>query len=131
MTRFLMYVFFAILPLFGVAQQPQQMKKDFVSAFSKGETAPLKTYFKGFVNMNIPGEKGFYPQNKARWLLQDFFEKNRVGLFSLKESGFSGDNYYLIGLYGSGPARWNIYFLFSPGEHGYQVQQIDIEQKGK
>ncbi len=131
MTRFLMYVFFALLPLWGFSQQPQQMKKDFVSAFSKGETVPIKSYFKGFVNMNIPGEKGFYPQNKARWLLQDFFQKNRVKTFSLKDSGFSGDNFYLIGLYGSTGARWNIYFLFSPGENGFQIQQIDIEQSEK
>jgi hypothetical protein len=132
MTRFLMYVFLVVTPFFGLAQQQQQqMKKDFTSAFTRGETSPLHAYFKGFVNVNIPGQKGFYPENKSRWLLQDFFQKHPVKTFSLKESGFSGDNFYLIGLYEGKAAQWNIYFLFSPGQKGFQVQQIDIEKNGK
>ena len=131
MNRFLLYLILITGPLWGFAQQPQQMKKDFTIAFSKGETAVLKTYFKGFVNMNIPGEKGFFSESKAWWLLQDFFQHHKVTAFSVKEDGFSGDNYYLIGEYGSGQSRWNIYFLFSPGEENFQIQQIDIELNRK
>ncbi len=131
MFRLLFCIALVIGPVQSFSQQTRQMKKDFTIAFSKGETRALNSYFKGFVNMNIPGEKGFYPQNKSRWLLDDFFREHQVTGFALKESGFSGDNFYLIGLYSSGKTQWNIYFLFSPGENGYQVQQIDIEQNGK
>ncbi len=128
MTRYLLLFLWALLPLFGVAQQPQQIKKEFSSAFSQGKAAFLEDYFKGFVNVNIPEGKGFFSQNKAKWMLQDFFQKHKVSAFSLKEDGFSGDNYYLIGQYSSGQTQWNIYFLFSPGKEGFQIQQIDIEQ---
>ena len=131
MNRFLIYLLLITGPLWGFAQQPRQMKKDFTTAFSKGETAVLKAYFKGFVNMNIPGEKGFFSENKARWLLDDFFQKHKPSAFSLKEDGFSGDNYYLIGEYSSGQSRWNVYFLFSPDEKSFQIQQIDIELNRK
>jgi hypothetical protein len=118
-------------PVIGFSQHPQQIKKDFTTAFSTGNTSTLKGYFKGFVNINIPGKKGFYSDTKAKWLLQDFFQKHEVKGFSLKENGYSGDNYYLIGQYGSGATLWNVYFLFSPGEKDFQIQQMDIEQIGK
>jgi hypothetical protein len=128
MAKLLLY--FLFLGLLPVAQAPntQQMKKDFTTAFSKGDTSPLQNYFKGFVNMNIPGNNGFFSETKAQWLLQDFFKKNKVSGFSLKEEGFAGVNYYFIGLYHSHQTRWNIYFLFSPGNNGFQIQQIDIEE---
>ncbi len=116
------------LPILGFSQQPQQIKKDFTAAFSNGNTETLKSYFKGFVNINIPGNKGFYSDTKAQWLLEDFFKKHKATGFSLKENGYSGDNYYLIGQYSSGQSRWNIYFLFSPGEDNFQIQKMDIEQ---
>lgn len=127
---FLVFVLISC-PLLGFSQQPQQIKKDFVAAFSNGSSSTLKSYFKGFVNINIPGEKGFYSDSKAKWLLHDFFQKHKAREFSLKESGFSGDNFYLIGKYSSGQTLWNVYFLFSPGESNFQIQQMDIEQIGK
>ena len=115
------------IPLYGFSQQPKQIKKDFTAAFLNGNASTLKGYFKGFVNVTIPGEKGFFSNTKAKWLLQDFFQKHKVKAFSLKENGYSGDNYYLIGLYNSGQSSWNIYFLFSPGANSFQIQQMDIE----
>ncbi len=115
-------------PVLGFSQHPQQIKKDFVAAFSNGNSSPLKKYFTGFVNINLPGEKGFCSDTKAKWLLHDFFQKHKAMKFSLKESGFSGDNFYLIGKYSSGQTLWNVYFLFSPGESNFQIQQMDIEQ---
>ncbi len=128
MKGFFLFLLLINWPVLGFSQQPQQIKKDFTAAFSNGNTRMLKSYFKGFVNMNIPGEKGFFSDTKASWLLQDFFQKHKVKEFSLKENGYSGDNYYLIGQYSSGATLWNVYFLFSPGEKNFQIQQIDIEQ---
>ena len=131
MKRFLLYLILITGPLYGFSQQPHQMKTDFTRAFSKGEAALLQNYFKGFVNVNMPGEKGFFSGSKAKWLLQDFFKKHEATAFSLKDDGFSGDNYYFIGEYTSGQSLWNIYFLFSPGEKGFQIQQINIELNKK
>ncbi len=114
--------------LLAFSQEPQQLKKDFISTFTYGEMSHLETYFNGFVNMNIPGGKGFYSDTKAKWLLRDFFQKYKAKGFLLKENGYSGDNYYLIGQYSSHTVRWNVYFLFSPKDHNFQIQQIDIEQ---
>ena len=125
-----LYLFLLLInwPVLGFSQQPKQIKKDFTAAFSNGNMSMLKSYFKGFVDINIPGEKGFYSDTKASWLLQDFFQKHKVKGFSLKENGYSGDNYYLIGEYSSGTTLWNVYFLFSPGENNFQIQQMDIEK---
>ncbi len=131
MFRLLFCIALVLGPMQSFSQPTQQMRKDFTTAFSKGDTDALHPYFKGFVNMNIPGEKGFYSQSKSRWLLEDFFREHKVSAFALKESGFSGDNYYFIGLYTSGTRQWNVYFVFSPGKNGYQVQQIDIEKNEK
>jgi len=128
MKDFFLLLLFISWPVFGFSQHTQQIKKDFTTAFSTGNTSTLKSYFKGFVNINIPGEKGFYSDTKAKWLLQDFFHKYEVRAFSLKENGYSGDNYYLIGQYSSGVTLWNVYFLFSPGKSDFQIQQMDIEQ---
>jgi hypothetical protein len=118
------------LPLAGLSQtQPQQIKTAVTQSFSKASTGALEKYFEGFVSVNMPGEKGFYSQSKAKWLLQDFFQKYPSKGFSLKESGFSGNNYYLIGQYNAGKSKWNVYFLFSPGnQEKFQIQQIDIEK---
>ncbi len=128
MNHFFLLLLLVCLPALGFSQQPQQIKKGFVTAFSHGDTGPIENYFKGFVDVNIPGEKGFFSDTKAKWLLQNFFQKYKVKEFSLKENGFSGNNYYLIGQYNSGTTKWNIYFLFSPGKHDFQIQQMDIEQ---
>jgi len=128
MKDFFLLLLLVSWPVIGFSQHPQQIKKDFVTAFSNGNSSTLKSYFKGFVNINIPGEKGFYSDTKAKWLLQDFFQKYEVKGFSLKENGYSGDNYYLIGQYSSGQTLWNVYFLFSPGGKDFQIQQMDIEQ---
>ena len=127
MKDFFLFLLLVSWPVLGFSQQPQQIKKDFTAAFSNGEISPLESYFKGFVNVNISGEKGFYSHTKAIWLVQDFLQKHKAKGFSLKENGYSGDNYYLIGQYSSRQSRWNIYFLFSPGENNFQIQQIDIE----
>lgn len=128
MKNFFLLLLLVSWPVLGFSQQPKQIKKDFVAAFSNRNSNSLKSYFKGFVNINIPGEKGFHSDAKAKWLLQDFFQKYEVKWFSLKENGYSGDNYYLIGQYSSGETLWNVYFLFSPGKNGFQIQQMDIEQ---
>jgi hypothetical protein len=125
---FILFLLLISWPVLGFSQQPQQIKRDFTAAFSNGNTSTLNIYFKGFVNINIPGKKGFYSDTKAKWLLQDFFQKHKAKGFLLKENGYSGDNYYLIGQFSSGQNRWNIYFLFSPGENNFQIQQMDIEQ---
>ncbi len=128
MVRLFLLLMLTSWPVTGLPQQSQQIKKDFVSAFSNGNTRLLDNYFHGFINMTLSGKKGFYPDIKAKWLLEDFFQKHKVSRFTLKESGYSGDNYYLIGIYDSGTTQWNVYFLFSPGEKKFQIQQMDIEQ---
>ena len=129
MKSFVLFLLLAGWPAWGFSQQKQQqIKKDFTTSFSNGNAAQLKKYFKGFVNINLPGEKGFFAQEKSQWLLQQFFQNHKAAGFSLKENGYSGDNYYLIGQYSSDTTLWNVYFLFSPGESNFQVQQMDIEQ---
>jgi len=128
MKNFFLLLLFISWPVFGFSQHTQHIKKDFTTAFSTGNISALKSYFNGFVNINIPGEKGFYSDTKAKWLLQNFLHKYEVRSFSLKENGYSGDNYYLIGQYSSGVTLWNVYFLFSPGKNDFQIQQMDIEQ---
>ena len=127
MKGFILFLLIISWPVLGFSQHSQQIKMDFSTAFSKGNTSTLESYFKGFVNMNIPGNKGFFSDTKAKWLLQDFFQEHKAKGFSLKDNGYSGDNYFLIGQYSSGHDRWNVYFLFSPGENNFQIQQIDIE----
>ena len=127
-TRIFLFLSFLGWSLLAFSQEPQQLKKDFISTFTNGEMSHLNAYFNGFVSMNIPEGKGFYSDTKAKWLLQDFFQKYKAKEFLLKENGYSGDNYYLIGQYSSHTSRWNVYFLFSPKDHNFQIQQIDIEQ---
>jgi len=128
MTKLLLYVLLIGLPSLALPQNTQQIKKDFTAAFSKGKASTLQSYFKSFVKLNISENSGFFSESKSFWILKDFFKKNNVSKFTLKESGFAGDNYYLIGIYTSGNRQWNVYGLFGPGKNGYQIQQLDIEE---
>ncbi len=112
-ARVFLFLSFLGWSLSAFSQEPQQLKKDFVSSFTYGEMSHLKVYFNGFVNMNIPGGKGFYSDTKAKWLLQDFFQKYKAKEFLLKENGYSGDNYYLIGQYSSHTTHFGMSIFYS------------------
>ena len=104
-----------------------QIKSDVTKACSTGEVAYLSPYIRGFVVVHMPGNSGMTSAERCRSLLKDFFRKNPPGKFELKETGKTGENFFLIGTLWSGQKKWNMYFLLAPQQGRYQLQQIDIQ----
>ena len=122
-------LFFVLLAFPALSQNTEQVKKDFVQAFNAGKSSDMKPYFQGFVSLNIPGSTGLYTAVRSQSQLQHFFDKYPVSRFSMKEDGFTGKKYFLIGCFYSGRKSWNVYFLMVPQGKSYCVQQIEIEEK--
>ncbi len=110
------------------SQSKDQVRQDFVETFSSGKSAGMQKYFEGFVSVDIPGSTGFFTAVRSLSQLQDFFDKNRVSRFSLKEDGFTGKKYFLIGNFRSGKKNWNVYILMVPKAASYCIQQMEIEE---
>lgn len=109
-------------------QNTEQVKKDFVRTFSTGNASGMQKYFEGFVSVDIPDNMGLYTAVRSQSQLQGFFEKNRVSSFSLKQEGFTGKKFFLIGCYHSKAKSWNVYFLMIPKAKSYCIQQMEIEE---
>ena len=122
-------LFFVLLAIPVLSQNTVQVKKDFVSAFNSGKSSEMKPYFQGFVSVNIPGSSGLYTAIRSQSQLQHFFDKYPVSRFSMKEDGFTGKKYFLIGCFYSGKKSWNVYFLMVPEGKSYFIQQMEIEEK--
>lgn len=110
------------------SQNKDQIKQDFVKAFKTGESSHLQKYFEGFVGVNIPGTIGLYTAARSKSQLQEFLKKHPAGHFSLEETGFTGENYFLIGSLWYAKKKWNVYFLMAPKNGSYHIQQIEIEE---
>lgn len=123
------FVLAAVLFLFaGLHQQSkEQIKSDVVNACSTGNLTFLDAYFQGFVVAHMPGSNGLTSAERCRSLLKTFFNAHPPGQFVLRETGMSGQNFFLIGTFHSGKKKWNMYFMLSPQQGRYQLQQIDIQ----
>lgn len=118
----------AMITLPGLSQNTEQVQKDFVKTFSSGKSSGLQKYFEGFVSVDIPGTTGLYTAVRSQSQLQGFFDKNPVSSFSLKQDGFTGKKYFLIGCFYSGNKSWYVYFLMVPNGGSYCIQQMEIEE---
>ncbi|MBN2615097.1 MAG: DUF4783 domain-containing protein [Bacteroidales bacterium] len=123
------FVLTAVLFLFGGVQQQSrdQVKNDVVKTCSTGDLSFIDLYFQGFVVAHIPGSNGLTSAERCRSLLKTFFNTHPASQFILRETGMSGQNYFLIGTFHSGKRKWNMYFMLSPQNGQYQLQQIDIQ----
>ena len=122
-------LFVVLLAFPALSQNTEQVKKDFVSTFNTGKSSEMKPYFQGFVSVNIPGSTGLFTAVRSQSKLQHFFEKYPVSSFSMKEDGFTGKKYFLIGCFHSGKKSWNVYLLMVPEGKSYCIQQMEIEEK--
>lgn len=122
------FVLAAVLFLFAGAQQSKdQVKNDVVQTCSTGDLTFLDPYLKGFVVAHMPGSNGLTSAERCRSLLKTFFNAHSPKQFVLRETGMSGQNFFLIGTFHSGKKKWNMYFMLSPQKDRYQLQQIDIQ----
>lgn len=127
-TSLALTILLAMLAFPAFSQNTEQVKKDFVKTFKSGKASDMQPYFNGFVNVDIPGSTGLYTAVRSQSQLQDFFDKHPVSRFSMKESGFTGKKYFLIGSFLSGDRSWNVYILMVPKNKSYCIQQMEIEQ---
>jgi len=121
-------VLLVMIALPSLSQNKDDVKQDFVKTFSSGKSAGMQKYFEGFVSIDIPGTTGLFTAVRSQSQLQEFFDKNPVSHFSLKEDGFTGKKYFLIGSFQSSSKSWNVYILMVPKSGSYYIQQIQIEE---
>ncbi|MBN2638770.1 MAG: DUF4783 domain-containing protein [Bacteroidales bacterium] len=122
------FAFAALLFLLvGFQQGKDGVKEDLVSTCSTGDLSFLDPYLQGFVVAHVPGSNGLTSAERCRSLLKDFFGKNVPDRFELRDTGMSGQNFFLIGTLHSGRKKWNLYFMLAPQKGKYQLQQIDIQ----
>lgn len=120
-------LFLVLIAFPAFSQGTAQVKKDFIKTFQSGKASDMQSYFQGFVSVNVQGNTGLYTAVRSQSQLQHFFDKYPVSRFSMKEDGFTGKKYFLIGCFYSGHKSWNVYFLLVPRGKGYCIQQIEIE----
>jgi len=125
----LVFIFlFASISFAGFSQNRDKVKADFVKAFVSGRSATLEAYFEGFASVQLPDHSGLFPATRSKIYLETFLKDHPVKKFSLKKSGTTNDDYFLIGLLECHSTSWNVYFLFSPNKGNYKIQQIEIEE---
>lgn len=79
----------------------------------------------------MPGHAGLFPAGKSKIYLNDFIKNHPANSFQLMKSGYTGDNFYLIGNLKSGSHIWTIYLLFDIKDPQATIQQIEIEKTEK
>jgi len=115
----------------GFSQQTTQIKSDFIQSFRQSKASYLNPYFKGYTSIQMPGHAGLFPAGKSKIYLNDFIKKHPAHSFQLMKSGYTGDNFYLIGNLKSDNHTWTIYLLFDIKDPQATIQQIEIEKTEK
>jgi hypothetical protein len=93
-----------------------------------GDISFMNAYFKGYTSIQMPNYAGLFPAGKSKIYLGHFISKHPANHFQFIKSGYSGDNFYLIGRLKSGNTFWTIYMLYDINHPQATIQQIEIEK---
>ncbi|MDW8417733.1 MAG: DUF4783 domain-containing protein [Bacteroidia bacterium] len=108
-------------------QGAEQTLNQIADALHRGDVAKLSSLFAPQVEVYIGVSPKIYSDTQARYVIQEFFQKNPPRSFTLLHKGRSEDMLYGIGSYVSMQGRWDVSFFTRFQKGRYLIQQLRFE----
>ncbi|MCX8112132.1 MAG: DUF4783 domain-containing protein [Bacteroidia bacterium] len=99
-------------------------------ALQKGNAALLSDFFATQVEIYLSPSPRIYSKVQAKYVMQEFFQKNPPISFTLLHKGRSEDLIYAIGSYVSQQGRWDVSFFARFHQGRYVIEQLRFESIG-
>lgn len=80
------------------------------------------------VDIELPQQSGIYSKNQSRFILQDFFEKNKPESFHLMIKNKQNSSSYYVGKLHTADKHYRLCFLTKKVHNKLYIYQIRIEE---
>lgn len=122
-------VFFTILLTFSVLAVKAQVIEDVVNNIRAGNVPGVAKYFDNSVTITINGTQSIYSKTQAEMVLKDFFIRNQVKDFDVKQSGTAGTtSRFAIGNLATSNGTYQLYVVMKQKDVNFMLQEIRFEK---
>ncbi len=106
-----------------------QQLEDVTNGLRSGNVTTIAKYFDNTVAITIANNQSIYSKAQAEIVLKDFFTKNQVKEFTVKQGGPSGDNSkYAVGTLTTSNGTYQIYLVMKQKENSYVLREMRFEK---
>jgi hypothetical protein len=106
-----------------------QALEDVTNGIRSGNESAVAKYFDNTVAITISNNQSIYSKAQAEIVLKDFFNKNQVKDFTVKQGGPSGDNAkYAVGTLTTSNGVYQIYLVMKLKNNDYVLREIRFEK---
>ncbi|MCX7764621.1 MAG: DUF4783 domain-containing protein [Bacteroidia bacterium] len=116
-----------MIPRLGTLQTAEQTFNLISEALQKGDAAKLSLFFDDQLEVYTGGTPRIYSNVQAKYVMQEFFQKNPPRSFMLLHRGRSDNILYGIGSYVSYQGRWDVSFFLRFDKTRYVIEQLRFE----
>lgn len=118
---------FAMIPRLATFQTAEQTFNLISEALQKGDAAKLSLFFDDQLEVYTGETPRIYSNVQAKYVMQEFFQKNPPRSFMLLHRGRSDNILYGIGSYVSYQGRWDVSFFLRFEKTRYVIEQLRFE----
>jgi hypothetical protein len=118
-----------ILSLFFALAVHAQALEDVTNGIRSGNATAVSKYFDNNVAITISSNQSVYSKAQAEIVLKDFFTRNQVRDFTVKQGGPSGENaQYAVGVLTTSNGVYQIYLIMKLKDNAYVLREIRFEK---
>jgi hypothetical protein len=129
MKKFYKRTILFILSFFTALVVNAQALEDVTNGIRSGNETAVSKYFDNTVAITISNNQSIYSKAQAEIVLKDFFNKNQVKDFTVKQGGPSGENAkYAVGTLTTSNGVFQIYLVMRLKNNDYVLREIRFEK---
>ena len=113
--------------LFLVSFTPFYSIEEVVTAMRKGNATQLSKYFDNRIDISLPGKFDNYSKSQAEMILKDFFSRNEVKSFRVKQQGEQSGSQFCIGVLQTNVASYRTKFYMKRKGDRQVLQELGFE----
>ena len=132
MKQFYKNVLLYILLTFSTLAVKAQALEDVANSLRSGNVTTIAKYFDNTVAITVSNNQSIYSKAQAEMVLKDFFSKNQVKEFTVRQAGSSGESSkYAVGTLQTSNGNFQIYLVMKQKEDSYLPRKIRFEKQEK
>lgn len=129
MKKFYKRTILTILSFFFALAVHAQALEDVTNGIRSGNVTVITKYFDNTVAITISNNQSIYSKAQAEIVLKDFFSKNQVKDFTVKQGGPSGETaQYAVGVLTTTNGVFQIYLVMKLKDNAYVLREMRFEK---
>ncbi|MBS1772911.1 MAG: DUF4783 domain-containing protein [Bacteroidetes bacterium] len=129
MNKFYKRAIFSLLFFFSVLAVHAQALEDVTNGIRSGNVTIMAKYFDNNVAITISNNQSIYSKAQAEIVLRDFFTKNPVKEFTVRQGGPNGTTAkYAVGSLETANGTFQVYLVMKQKEENFVLREIRFEK---